>query len=250
MRTPLHSVAVVVIAAAAVAGQTSMDRQRAKPDYLTGWQLMRIEAWADAAKSFQKAIDIDQQYEDAYYGLGRAQMALKQFTGAIASYGRCRDLYRAESGRRFTNQQEAQRYRRDRLMEIDEVLRQYQQGPALQSTRVQERVRQLQEQRRQLQQILSRGANISIDSSVPAFVSLALGSAYFRAGNLADAEREYKATLAADARTGEAHSNLAVIYLETGRLADAERSIAAAEKAGLKVHPQLKRDVESRKKGT
>jgi hypothetical protein len=43
---------------------------------------------------------------------------------------------------------------------------------------------------------------------------------------------------------------LAVVYLETGRLADAERSVAAAEKAGFKVHPQLKQDIKDRKKGT
>ena len=59
--------------------------------------------------------------------------------------------------------------------------------------------------------------------SVPSFVSLALGSAFFRLGRLADAEREYKATIAADPKTGEAHSNLAVVYLQTGRFDDAEK---------------------------
>ena len=34
---------------------------------------MRSEAWPDAAKSFQQAIDIDAQFEDAYYGLGLAR---------------------------------------------------------------------------------------------------------------------------------------------------------------------------------
>jgi Tfp pilus assembly protein PilF len=85
---------------------------------------------------------------------------------------------------------------------------------------------------------------------VPAFVSLALGSAYFRAGKLQDAEREYKAAIDADSKTGEAHSNLAVVYMETGRYDDAERSVAAAEKAGYKVHPQLKDDIKKRRKGT
>ena len=33
--------------------------------------------------------------------------------------------------------------------------------------------------------------------------------------------REYKATIAADNESGEAHSNLAVVYLETDRFADA-----------------------------
>jgi tetratricopeptide (TPR) repeat protein len=209
---------------------------------------MRVEAWADAEKAFNQAIDVDPQYEDGYYGLGRAQMAQKRFVEAIASYSKARDLYRAEAGRRFSNQQEAQRYRQDRIMEIDEALRQFQQGP--QTLQTQQRVRHLQQQRQQIQDNIARGLNISIDSGVPAFVSLALGSAYFRAEKFADAEREYKTAIAADPKTGEAHSNLAVVYVETGRYADAERSIAAAEKAGYKVHPQLKQDIKDRKKGS
>jgi hypothetical protein len=31
---------------------------------------------------------------------------------------------------------------------------------------------------------------------------------------------------------------------------DAERAVAAAEKAGFKVHPQLKQDIKDRRKGT
>ena len=225
------------------------DRERARPHYLAGWQFMRVEAWPDAVKSFQQAIDIDPQFEDAYYSLGRAYMNTKRFAEAIAAYTRCRDLYRSYAGRQYANQQEMQRYRQDRLLEIDQIAREFQTGP--QTTQTQERRRQLNEQRRQVENILQRGANITIENSVPAFVVLALGSAYFRSGNLADAEREYKASIAIDSKSGEAHNNLAVVYLETGRYADAERSVAAAEKAGFKVHPQLKQDIKDRaKRGT
>lgn len=209
---------------------------------------MRVEAWPEAAKSFQQAIDVDSQFEDAYYSLGRANMNMKKFVEAIAAYTRARDLYRAQAGRQFTNQQEAQRYRQDRLTEIDEVIRQIQSGP--QNLQMQERLRQVQEQRRQVQQYFQRGVNISIENSVPAFVSLALGSAYFRSGKFAEAEHEYKAAIAADPKAGEAHNNLAVVYLETGRLEEAERSVAAAERAGYKVHPQLKQDIKDRRKRT
>jgi tetratricopeptide (TPR) repeat protein len=244
--------AACFVAAAGAAAQVSPERERARPHYRSGEEYLRIEAWKEAAKAFQQAIDIDPQYEDAYYGLGRAQMALRQFSDAIVSYTRCRDLYQAEGGRRFTNQQEARRYWQDRMMEVDDQLRQYQQGPQQQQTgQTAQRIRNLQELRRQLQERLTRSLSASIDSKVPAFVSLALGSAYFRSAKLADAEREYLAAIAADPKAGEAHSNLAVVYLETGRFADAERSIAAAERAGFKVHPQLKQDIKDRvKKGT
>ena len=238
---------IVVFAAALAAGQTSPDRERARPHYRTGWEYMRVEAWAEAAGAFQQAIEIDRKFEDAYYSLGRAHMNMKKYAEAIAAYTKARDLYAAMAGQQFANQQDAQRYRQDRLMELDDMMRQVQTGP--QTARTQERLRQVQEHRRQLQEYFQRGANVSIQQTVPAFVALALGSAYFRIGNLADAEREYKAALEADPKTGEAYSNLAVVYLETGRYAEAERAVKGAEKAGYKVHPQLKQDIKARADG-
>jgi tetratricopeptide (TPR) repeat protein len=242
------TLAIVFAATSAMTAQTSPDRDRARPHYRTGWQYMRVEAWSEAAAAFQQAIGIDRKFEDAYYSLGRAYMNLKKYTEAIEAYTKARDLYAAMAGQQFSNQQEAQRYRQDRLMEIDDVMRQLQSGP--QTARTQERLRQVQEQRRQLQEYFHRGSGLSIQQSVPGFVSLALGSAYFRAGKLEDAEREYKVAIATDPKTGEAHSNLAVVYLESGRYEEAERSVAAAEKAGYKVHPQLKEDIKKRRKGT
>ena len=79
--------------------------------------------------------------------------------------------------------------------------------------------------------------------ATPAWISLALGSAYFRTDALPDAEREYRAAIEVDPRLGEAHSNLAVVYMTTGRFSEADSEIKAAEKAGFRVNPQLKEDV-------
>ena len=82
----------------------------------------------------------------------------------------------------------------------------------------------------------------------PAEVSLALGSAYFRNGNMEMAETEWKAAIAVKPKLGEAHNNLAVIYMQTGRLKDAEQSIKNAEKAGFRVNPRLKEDLKERQR--
>ena len=222
-------------------------RDRAMPLYRVGLDHLRGEAWDEAVAAFRGAIDIDATFEMAYYGLGRAHMGLKQYPDAVAALAKCRDLYAAYSGRRFADAQEAQRYRRDQMMEIDEILRQYQTGP--QTTRSAETVRQLGERKRLLQEALSRGNELTIENTVPPYVSLSLGSAYFRLGRMAEAEREYNATIQADPKTGEAHSNLAVVYLETGRYPEAERAVKAAEKAGFRVHPGLKEDIRRRKDG-
>ena len=122
---------------------------------------------------------------------------------------------------------------------MDEMIRQLQSGP--QTAAVQDQLRQVQEHKRQIQEFITRGNNITISSGVPAWVSLSLGSAYFRSGKLADAETEYKAAISADPRSGEAHSNLAVVYLETQRFNEALESINAAKKTGFKVNPELEK---------
>lgn len=239
----LLALGAVVVPAAA---QSPTDRARARVPYGTGFEHMRSEQWEKAAAAFQQAIDIDKEFELAYYMLGRADMALKRYVAASVAINRCKELYLAQAGKRFSNAQEAQRYRNDRLIELDELIRQAQSGPSTQ--RSADQLRQLQEQRRQLQDLVSRGNNMTITTGVPAWVSLSLGSAYFRSGKLADAEREYKDAIATDSRAGEAHSNLAVVFLETGRLVEADASIKEAKKAGFKVNPQLEQEIKDRLK--
>ncbi len=234
------------LATAVAAAQSPGDRDRARLQNQLGWDHMKTEQYEQAAKAFQTAIDIDPSFEIPFYGLGRADMVLKKFVSAIAAFSKCRELYEGRAGRQFANAQDAQRYRQDRITEIDEQIRQVLSMPP--SIQQQDFLRQLNNQRRDIQDAITKGNGMSLDSSVPPWVLLSLGSAYFRAGKIADAEREYKATIAADSRAGEAHNNLAVVYLETGRITEAETSIKAAKKAGFKVNPQLEQDIKDRKK--
>ena len=163
-------------------------------------------------------------------------MAQKKFVEAVGAYERCRALYREQGGRQYSNAQERQRNRDTRLREIDEVIRTYQSAP--QTPQVMDAIRQLLNQRRDIEEAMIRGnSTMTVNLAVPAYVSTALGSAYFRIGNLAAAEKEYKAAVEADGKAGEAHSNLAVVYMETGRLNDAEKSIKRRGKGGLQGPP-------------
>ena len=227
---------------------SNSQRNAAMPPYKEGVELMRAESWDKAAEAFSRAIDIDPTFDMAYYALGKTNLSRKHYAEAVAALTKCRDLHQQNAGRLFSNQQEAQRYRRDRILEIDEVIRSYSSGPQTGAT--QETLRQLNEQRRQLQESIQRGTNMTIDATVPAYVSVALGSAFFRTERFADAEREYKAAIAADANVGEAHNNLAVVYLTTGRIDEAEKAVKAAEKVGFKVNPMLKEDIAAAKKKT
>lgn len=237
-------IAAFVIATISVAGaqppvriQSPADRVRAREQTKLGWDYMRGEQFENAVKAFHQSVETDPAFEMAWYGLGRGHLALKQFVSATSALTRCRDLYVQQVGRQFTNQQEAQRFRNDRLTEIDEMVRQVQSGP--QTMQAQDQLRQLQERRRQTQELISRGNSVTIESTVPAWVSLSLGSAYFRSGKLADAEREYRSAIDVDRRSGEAMNNLAVVYFETQRYDLAHTTLQSAKKTGFKVNPEL-----------
>jgi Flp pilus assembly protein TadD len=84
----------------------------------------------------------------------------------------------------------------------------------------------------------------------PAEVSLALGSAYFRSGEIMSAEREWKAAVAVNSRLGEAHNNLAALYAMTGRKEEAQESVKQAERSGYQVNPRLKSDIQALKESS
>jgi len=97
-----------------------------------------------------------------------------------------------------------------------------------------------------MQQARDRNSSVTMDVSVPYFVPLALGSAYFRNAQLAEAEREYKTAIEINPASGETHNNLAVIYLNTNRLDDAAKEITLAEKSGYTVNPGLKDELKQK----
>jgi tetratricopeptide (TPR) repeat protein len=235
---------------AQVPKSASPEAQRANQHYQRGWEAMRAEAWSEAAREFQQAIDNDPKFMLAYYSLGRAEMSLRDFPKAIDAYVKCRELYVAFGGERFTDQFEATRRLDDRLLELRTALNQAnQRGGVRSQTQSQSlMVRELQAQIERLEQARSRNLDLSVDAKVPYFVPHALGAAYFRSGRFADAEREYHTALEANPASGETHNNLAVLYLMTGRPADAQAAVKSAEKVGFKVHPNLKDDIEKQLK--
>lgn len=243
----IRIVAWLMLALAAPAfAQSPADRERARMHNQLGWEALRAEQYPAAIKSFQTAIDIRPDYEYAYYGLGRAFLASRRFAEAVTVLEKCRDLYRAQGSRQFSNIQDAQRFREDRVLEIDEQIRMLRAGP--QTVATMDLARQYETAKRDLQENIRRNQGLTIDATVPGWVSLSLGSAYFRSGRMTDAEREYTAAINTDARLGEAHNNLAVVYLETGRPNEAYASLQAAKKAGVRVNPQLEKAIESQRK--
>jgi tetratricopeptide (TPR) repeat protein len=242
---PLALFALSVVAAAQYAPrQSNPNGERARKHYLSGWEHMRAEEFDQAAGEFRSAIELNPKFAIAYFSLGRAYQNLHRYSEAVQALTTSRDLYEAQASAKFNSQMEADRYRQDRLLELQDMRSQILKGP--QSDRTQNSARQVDDAIRQTNEEKSRGTDIAIENPVPSFVSLSLGSALFRAERLQEAEIAYKAAIKADQKAGEAHNNLAVLYLMQSRYTDAMTEVMAAEKNGFRVNPELKDEIRTK----
>jgi Flp pilus assembly protein TadD len=97
------------------------------------------------------------------------------------------------------------------------------------------------------QRLTEMEASLKDPDPSPPGVTLALGTALFQTGAIAEAEAAFRAVLARDPQSGDAHHNLALVCTVTDRLDEAEREMTAAEKTGVPVNPRLKQELERRR---
>jgi tetratricopeptide (TPR) repeat protein len=221
---------------------------RARRHYEAGWQLYRHEDWTGAVKEFEQAVAAMPTFADGYYAVGRAELAQRHFVSAIAAFTKCRNLYMTNAGDDLVKRTMGTQKLDELILEQKMVLQQLQNGGSNKSQTSQLSARTIENKISQLELARDRNQTISLDMSVPFYVPLSLGAAYFRSGKYADAEREFKTAIEANSKSGEAHSNLAVLYMTTGRIQEAATEISLAEKTGFKVNSGLKEDLEARRK--
>ena len=102
---------------------------------------MRAEQYEAAVEEFHSAIELNPKFHIAYYGLGRAYQNLHRYTEAIQALARAAISTRRRPAQKFNSQMEADRYRSDRLMELQDMRTQVAKGP--QSNRTQNSIRQV-----------------------------------------------------------------------------------------------------------
>ena len=225
------------------------DIQRAQQHDRAGWSRVDAKDFAGAAREFEAALQIYPEYADALHGLGKSRMALKDFAGAARAFERCRDAYAQEGTRDAEQRLLANRARQNQIETLRRRLADLEGPQPVSATgragapSTTTEVIDLKQQIREIQAQRESGPATGQPSPVPAFVSLALGSAYFRLDRLPDAEREFRAAIAVDPKFGEARSNLALVCLLTGRAAEAQEHVKVAEEARFSVNPELKRQI-------
>jgi len=239
-------VAVVLTATPAAAQRPAFEQQRrdeAQHAYARGQELMRQETFEEAAAEFRTAIGLDPEHWLAYYDLGYTQMALKRFSAAVDAYLGCRAALGRFASLDAQDQNSIEKLRDDEIRELKDSLQKVETGkiktssPAGLEVRLQERLRMLEDAR-------LRGKEKT--NGVPAGLMLALGSAHFRAGQTAEAEKAYREAIKIDPKLGPAHNNLAVIYMMAGRFDEASEEVRRAEKAGLSVPDEFKQELKRR----
>lgn len=234
-----------VLAALLLAGPTPESIQ-AQQKLKEGQHLLSSERFEQAAEAFREAIRLEPSLFMAHYGLGQSQMALKEYPAAVKAFQGAREAFKVRAADAVTRNLENDQLRQDRIRDLKDKIRENQQRvlpPDSREARERDRrVQQWEMEAAALQRSSLEGIPETPD--IPPGILLALGSAHFRAGELEDAEREYRAVLALHPRQAEARNNLAVALLLTGRAAEAREQIKLAEKDGFKVAPGLKADVE------
>ena len=242
-RAILATALVSLVSAAVPAPQIADDQSRreAVRHYRAGQEFMAAEKFDRAVEEFSSAVRNDRLFTLAYYFLGQAYGNQQRYPGAIKAYQDCIEACRAIYALRQTNRFEAERRRDDEIRELRETVavalmqaaRAAGSGRGLRATQLEQQLQNLERTR----------SSIDGPFQPPAEALLALGSALFHNGQVEQAELEWAAAIQVNPRLGEAHNNLAVLYMRTGRLDAAAEELRAAEKCGVRVNPQFKKEL-------
>jgi tetratricopeptide (TPR) repeat protein len=222
------------------------DAMRAQELLKQGQQLMTSEKFEQAAQVFGQAVALDPLLVLGHHGLGQAHMALRRYPSAVAAFQAARDAYQKQVAADVDRRLDTDRAVEDRIRLLRDRIREAQERvlPAG-SPAARQRDMLVQQWEIDASMLQRKYSDPHAIPQVPAFLSLALGSAHFRNRELADAEREYRAALTVRPGLGEALNNLAVVLLLTGRPTEAQAQLRLAEKAGFRVAPGLKSDIDA-----
>ncbi|HKC14059.1 MAG TPA: tetratricopeptide repeat protein [Vicinamibacteria bacterium] len=243
-RPLLIAAGLVALLGPPAAASDDQGHREALMHYRAGEDSMTAERWAEAVIEFKEAIRLDPLLAVAHYELGQAFMPLKRYPDAIKAYLGARQAFTDLATLEQTDRVKADLERDDQIQELQTYLTRLRRMNDPRYDHLQIKV---QDQIEGLQGTGRKGLARRLE--VPAEVFMALGSAHYRSGALGDAEREYLAAIKVKPGFGEAHNNLAVVYMLTGRFDEAEGEIKLAEKAGFRVSPKFKDDLARRAKG-
>jgi tetratricopeptide (TPR) repeat protein len=241
------AVAVLALAAGPVLAADDRLQNNAIKHYRAGQLALQTERYVEAEQEFRAAIGLDPLLVAAHYGLGQTKMVLKEYPDAVSAFVTAGDAFQRGQVLAAANEMETQKRLDDQIRALQDDIRGAQrQASGPNANRVQAAIVRNEEQIRTLQTMRKRSTEGPLPT--PHWLSFALGSAYFRAGDVKNAEAAYRAALEQKPDLGEGHLNLGVVCMLTGRLDEAQSEIALAEKAGIRVPQALKDDIQQKRR--
>jgi tetratricopeptide (TPR) repeat protein len=238
---------ILAVGSAGAAQLTERQQRDAASHFREGMNALTSERFDNAESEFRSAVKIDPLFDAAFYGLGQVYMATKRYERAVEAYLDAREAFKKSTAADALDATATDRRLQDQIQALKDSQRMLSRMSQVNQTQnIQAGLARLDEQIRQLESRRGRKMG-SVPPPVPAGMSMALGSAYFRLNKLTDAEREYRAAIEVDPAFGEAHNNLAVVYMITERFDQADGEVKLAEKHGFKVNPQFKEDLKRRR---
>jgi tetratricopeptide (TPR) repeat protein len=246
----------LVFAAAALAVPNAQivserDQHDALQHYRAGEDALHGERFEAAESEFRQAIKLDPLLHFAHYGLGRVYMFTRRYPLAVLAFSDAREAFLSAASQSLESDVERQRQIDEQIRVLEQVKRtldpnERSPGPRPKLVDPNAALQTINDQITQLRAQSHRNADKPAD--VPAWLSLALGSAYFRSDKIVEAEHEYRESVRVDPKIGEAHNNLAVVLMLTRRYDEAEAEMKEAERRGFNVNPQFKSDLKERRR--
>jgi tetratricopeptide (TPR) repeat protein len=238
MRHAILALALLCASSEALAQTFVDDRQRqaAVRHYRSGVEFLTGEEWDKAAAAFRQATAIDPLFTDAFYGLGQANMGLRRYVSAAHAFESC-----LAAARKLYTLRERDRVLRDK--QIDDDLHELRDTMRRMAQQGGNRLR-MQRMEKYISDLERRRSSLDGPFQAPPLVLLALGSAHFRNGDSGRAEFYWREAVRIDDSVGEAWNNLAAVYASSGRRREAEVAVASAERAGFRINPQLKEEIQ------
>jgi tetratricopeptide (TPR) repeat protein len=216
-------------------------QHQALDHYRAGQELMHHEHYEAAVQEFKTATELEPMMMFAYYAMGRAQMAMKDYGQAVQSFKGCDRAYRQLAAATITGSLDPGDNVREQIFDLQasqfkiEVTSGRGGGSpeaANQMARMQNTIDDLS----RLREGLSSGGIVP-----PAECMLSMGSSLIHLSRLPDAEQAFKSAIQGRPRFGEAHNNLAVVLGMQGREKEALEEVRLAEKYKFKVQADFKR---------
>ena len=168
MRTLVVPAAIMFLAVAPVFAQPTREHLDAMRHLRLGQDSLRLEQFDMAESEFQAAIRLEPSLEMAHYGLGQVYMATRRYPAAVHAYLACRDAFVVSNRQRALGDLEAQRALDDqfRAIEAQETAVAVGGGSG-----------QKFELDRTIADLRALQRNSTSTSGIPAWISVALGSA-------------------------------------------------------------------------